>query len=354
MNTRNPSATPGSLMRQRLLRWYDRNRRDLPWRRTPDPYHIWVSEIMLQQTRVQAVIPYYERFLRRFPTVHSLAAAKEEDLLASWSGLGYYSRARNLQKAARAILREHGGCFPRDLSDALALPGIGRYTAAAVLSIAYDEPLAVLDGNVARVLARLFALAVDARAAKGQALLLHRAEALLSRRRPGDFNQALMELGATVCLPRQPRCRACPLVGSCLAYARDDVARFPSGRPKAKPVLRRFVAALIQNQAGRLLLVRRPRSANWLGGFWELPMWEQSAGSPSSHDGPLPPSPFVLERELGVVRHTITDNQLRVEVFAASLRGRRPPPRGKWIARERLGRHAITTITRKALALLSL
>jgi A/G-specific adenine glycosylase len=347
-------TNPASALRRQLLRWYDRNRRDLPWRRTRDPYRIWVSEIMLQQTRVQAVIPYYEKFLRRFPDIRSLAEAKEEELLACWSGLGYYSRARNLQKAAQAIVREHEGQFPRDLPAALALPGIGRYTAAAVLSIAYGIPLPVLDGNVARVLARFYALRVDARSASGRERLWQEADDLLSRRRPGDFNQALMELGAMVCLPQQPRCPSCPLRGGCLAYARDEVAKFPESRRKAPPVLRRYVAALVQDRTGRFLLVRRPRQAKWLSGFWELPMWEQgSSVPPFSENGKRTLAAVVLEKKLGTVRHTITDNRLQVEVFAAALGPRSKQPKGKWIAREHLGRYAVTTITRKALALLS-
>jgi len=347
-------TNPASVLRRQLLRWYDRNRRDLPWRRTRDPYRIWVAEIMLQQTRVQAVIPYYEKFLLRFPDIRSLAEAKEEDLLACWSGLGYYSRARNLQKAAQAIVQEHKSHFPRDLPAALALPGIGRYTASAVLSIAYGAPLPVLDGNVARVLARLRALPVNARSASGRERLWQEADTLLSRRRPGDFNQALMELGATVCLPKQPRCPSCPLVKSCLAYARDEVAKFPESRRKSLPVLRHYVAALVRDRTGRLLLVRRPRQAKWLSGFWELPMWEQGKSIPPfSENGKRTLAAVVLEKKLGTVRHTITDNRLRVEVFAAALRPHRKQPQGKWIAEERLGRYAVTTITRKAVALLS-
>src|SRR5580704_15833345 len=194
------------LFHRRLLAWYRRNKRDLDWRRTRDPYCIWVSEIMLQQTRVAAVIPYYRRFLARFPTVASLARAPLDDVLHHWAGLGYYSRARNLHLAAKQIVGRHGGEFPRKLEDALALPGVGRYTAAAVLSIAYDQPLAVLDGNVARVLARWGAIRGDLRQANRWAQLAAVSQQVLAASAPSDWNQAMMELGATVCTPTAPRC----------------------------------------------------------------------------------------------------------------------------------------------------
>jgi len=200
-------------LRQRLLGWFDRHRRDLPWRRTRDPYRIWLAEIMLQQTRVPVVVPYYERFIQSFPTVRKLARARLERVLGHWAGLGYYQRARHLHRAAKQLVREHGGRFPRTLGAALALPGVGAYTARAVLSIAYRQPTAVVDGNVARVLARVF-LRRDAdpdNRAAFQAL----ADRLVARRRPGDFNQALMELGSTVCLPRRPRLALSVLVPRC-------------------------------------------------------------------------------------------------------------------------------------------
>ena len=333
-----------ALVRRQLLRWYDRNRRDLPWRRTQDPYRIWVSEVMLQQTRVQAVIPYYERFLQEFPDMRALAAAQEEKVLACWSGLGYYSRARNLRKAARVIVRQHGGAFPRDLRQAEALPGVGRYTAAAVLSIAYAVPVPVLDGNVARVVSRLYAVRTDPKTPRGRAFLLQHAAGLLSPRRPGDFNQALMELGATVCLPQQPRCPACPLRRNCVAYRHGEVEKFPATPRKARPVRRHLVAALVRDPAGRWLLLRRPRAAARLGGFWEVPLWERS------EVGGAPPG-IVLKERLGNLRHTITNNRLEIEVFAAALTGRKAPPRARWIAPTALNRRAVTSVTRKALGL---
>ncbi|MGH9679363.1 MAG: A/G-specific adenine glycosylase, partial [Candidatus Acidiferrales bacterium] len=197
--------------RRRLLAWFAEQKRDLPWRRTKDPYRIWLSEIMLQQTRVAAVIPYYERFVAKFPSVRALARARTETVLRHWAGLGYYSRAKNLQCAAKEMIVQHGGAFPREFDRALALPGIGRYTGAAVLSIAYEEPLAVLDGNVARVLARIGAVRGDLRAPALWRSLEDAAQELLARNAPGDWNQAMMELGATLCTPKSPRCPECPV-----------------------------------------------------------------------------------------------------------------------------------------------
>jgi A/G-specific adenine glycosylase len=334
------------LVRRKLLRWYDRHRRDLPWRRAADPYRIWISEVMLQQTRVQAVIPYFRKFLQHFPNVKKLAAAPEQELLASWSGLGYYSRARNLQKAAQMIVEEHSGEFPRDLAAALRLPGIGRYTAAAVLSIAYGAPLAVLDGNVARVLARLCAVHADLKSTAGYRKLSSLAAGLLAPRRPGDFNQAMMELGATVCLPQQPRCDACPLAIDCVALRRNEVRRYPPLRPKKKPALRRYVAALIRDRAGRMLIVERPGSDGWMKGFWELPMWEPARES----------APEWLEsgRRLGSVRHSITTNRLEVAVFEASLCAGRPPRSYRWIDASEMDGQPLTTVTRKAFRMANL
>src|SRR5229473_188176 len=201
--------------RKQLLGWFRQFQRDLPWRRTRDPYRIWLSEIMLQQTRVAAAIPYYEMFLQRFPDVHTLAAAPQEEVLRFWSGLGYYSRARNLQKAAQQIVAKHGGKFPTRLEDTLALPGIGNYTAAAILSIAFGKKLAVLDGNVARVLARLGAIRGDVRESQRWQTLQDNANFFLDPDSPGDWNQAMMELGATLCTPKLPQCLLCPVAQFC-------------------------------------------------------------------------------------------------------------------------------------------
>jgi A/G-specific adenine glycosylase len=330
-------------IRRQLLLWYEGQRRDLPWRQTSDPYRIWTSEVMLQQTRVQAVVPYYKKFVLQFPNVRQLAKAPERTLLACWSGLGYYSRARNLQKAARRMVAEHGGQFPRNLAAALALPGVGEYTAAAVLSIAYGEPLPVVDGNVVRVLARLYGVRADPKTAGGKRLFQRLAGGLITSRRPGDFNQAMMELGATVCLPQQPQCNRCPVRRNCVAYRRSEVERYPFARRKLKPVLQRYTAAVVKDRAGRLLLVPRPNEEKWLAGFWELPMWEPGRSAP--------PLGLSLEQRLGTVRHSITDNRLVISVFGASVGALGSSPKRRWIAKEDFENIPITTITRKALVL---
>jgi A/G-specific adenine glycosylase len=218
--------------RRQLLGWFRQYRRDLPWRRTKDPYRIWLSEIMLQQTRVAAVIPYYERFLDRFPDIYALATAPQEEVLRLWSGLGYYSRARNLQRAAQEIVTKHGGVFPRDEKDALELPGIGSYTAAAILSIAYGARYAVLDGNVARVLARIFAVRGDLRDAKRWQSLQKSADGLLDPKSSGDWNQAMMDLGATLCTPQSPQCLLCPVTKFCQARKLGIAESLPAKRKK--------------------------------------------------------------------------------------------------------------------------
>ena len=216
----------------RLLAWFRTHRRELPWRASRDPYRIWVAEIMLQQTRIAAVIPYYDRFLRRFPDVRALARARQPEVLKFWSGLGYYSRARNLHSAAKTIVAKHNGEFPRDLEAALSLPGIGNYTAAAVLSIAYDEPFAVLDGNVARVLARLGAVRGDLREPRAWQNLSNAAQQLLARKAASDWNQSLMELGETICTPQSPQCAACPISRWCEAHAQGLANEIPAPRKK--------------------------------------------------------------------------------------------------------------------------
>src|ERR1700682_4070690 len=244
--------------RRRLLTWFSARKRDLPWRRTKDPYRIWLSEIMLQQTRVAAVVPYYESFLVRFPSLKALASARDEAVLSHWAGLGYYSRARNLLRAAQEIEARHGGRFPSEHDAALALPGIGRYTAAAVLSIAYDEPLAVLDGNVARVLARLGAVRGEPRAPAIWRKLDAVAQELLAHKVPGDWNQAMMELGATVCTPKWPKCAECPVAKWCRARKFGIAEQLPDARKKRASVQMSLAAAVLIDPRGRTFLVRNP------------------------------------------------------------------------------------------------
>jgi A/G-specific adenine glycosylase len=246
-------------LRKQLLRWFRHYQRELPWRRTKDPYRIWLSEIMLQQTRVAAVIPYYERFLARFPDVQTLAAAPQEEVLRLWSGLGYYSRARNLQSAAQEIVAKHDGVFPRDEKEALALPGIGRYTAAAILSIAYSAKHAVLDGNVARVLARIFAVQGDLRDAKRWKSLQQSADALLDQKSPSDWNQAMMELGATLCTPQSPQCLVCPVTQFCHARKLGIADSLPARRKKRATETITLAAAVLFDPRGRTLLLPPPQ-----------------------------------------------------------------------------------------------
>lgn len=320
--------------RRALLRWYDQNRRDLPWRRDRDPgsparpllerwgegpYRVWVSEIMLQQTRVAAVLDHYARFIERFPTVQSLAAAREASVLAAWSGLGYYHRARRMHQAARLIAKR--GSFPQTAEDWLELPGIGRYTAAAIASIAFGEPVAVVDGNVERVLQRL------TQAALGREAVWQKAQALIDRRRPGDFNQAMMELGATICTPRAPQCLICPLSRFC--QTRGEEKREPAAPRK----IREMNYALVRRKKS-VLLVRRPADASLMAGMWELP----SLG-PEQVNGDAP---------LLRVRHSITDTDYRISVYSlAPEQLQEFATDGKWFTLRRWEQLPLTGLTRK-------
>jgi A/G-specific adenine glycosylase len=260
-------------LREHLLAWFALHRRELPWRASRDPYRVWIAEVMLQQTRIAAVIPYYERFLARFPNVKELAEAPQREVLKMWSGLGYYSRARNLHAAAKRIVAEHGGVFPRELDAALALPGIGVYTAAAVLSIAYDVPLAVLDGNVARVLARINAIRGELRASENWAALGEIANECLVAERAGDWNQALMELGEVCCTPKSPTCLVCPVVHECKAYALGITGEIPEPRRKRATVTVKIAAAVLVDGRGRTLLVRDPGAHDdvLFSRMWQFP-----------------------------------------------------------------------------------
>lgn len=305
--------------RRRLLAWYDANARDLPWRKDRDPYRVWLSEIMLQQTRVAAVIEHYHEFLRRFPTVQKLALAREASVLAAWSGLGYYRRARMLHAAAKVIARERDGRFPQTAKEWQDLPGIGRYTSAAIASIAFGEPVAVVDGNVERVLQR-----VSGSLLAGEAVWSE-AEKLLDRAGPGDFNQAMMELGATVCTPRAPQCLTCPVLGMCAT--RGEMAGL------AKPVRqrKREVHYALDLRDGRVFLVQRPRNASLMAGMWELP----EIPAPEDHAKP------VL-----TVRHSITVTDYTVRVWHGNFSDRSI---GEWVRTDRLPRVALTGLARKIL-----
>jgi len=318
-----------------LLAWYNSGHRDLPWRRSRDPYRIWVSEIMLQQTRAQAVIPYYERFLARFPTVEALAAAKEEEVLALWSGLGYYTRARNLRRAAQQISAADG--FPREYHAIRTLPGVGDYTAAAIASIAFDLPHAVVDGNVMRVVARLENDASDIGSAVTRERFRQVAQAWLDPHHAGAFNQALMELGATVCLVRDPLCLLCPLASLCLAHQQGTPGQLPVKLRKTEPV-RLNGSLLILRQRGRVLLRKTEESSRRMAGFWELPT---PAQLPEARAGGT----------LGTFRHSITHHRYVFTVAEAVGHANGNSREGlfRWFAPAQLSRIPLSTIARKAL-----
>jgi A/G-specific adenine glycosylase len=321
-----PQSTPTFLsitlqrqFRKRMLAWYDLHQRDLPWRASRNPYRIWLSEIMLQQTRVAAVIQHYQEFLRRFPTVQKLAAAREPSVLAAWSGLGYYRRARMLHAATKVVVRQYGGEFPTTAEAWRALPGIGRYTAAAIASIAFDEPVAVVDGNVERVLQRVAGTRL---AGEG---LWETANALLDAKRPGDFNQAMMELGAVVCTPRAPACLTCPVVELCATRGELALTTKPAQQKK------REIHYALDRRDGEVFLIRRPSDASLMPGMWELPELTGLNGA----DNPS----FTL-------RHSITVTDYTVRVWHAAAESRVD---GKWIPLERLGKVALTGLARKIL-----
>jgi A/G-specific adenine glycosylase len=335
------SPAPVRRLRRELLAWFDANARDLPWRRSADPYHIWVSEIMLQQTRVTAVLDYYDRFLTLVPSVAALARAKEPDVLAAWSGLGYYRRAKLMHKAAQVVVRDYQGVLPRTSEELRQLPGVGEYTSSAIASIAFDEPVAVVDGNVERVLLRIFP--EDEEPASPSALakwLRGRAANLLDAQRPGDFNQAMMELGATVCLPKNPLCLQCPVQPFCATRGEHRV-------PPVKQMRTREIAyaLLRRNRSGvtQVLLERRPQSASLMPGMWELP--ELAIEEMQQND---------QERVEITLRHAITVTNYRVQVLSFSekeAKSRWPArdyPR-KWARSSELDTLPLTGLARKVL-----
>jgi A/G-specific adenine glycosylase len=277
LSDRSPTDAQRRTFRTDLLDWYDENKRSMPWREADDPYRIWVSEIMLQQTRVDTVRDYYPRFLEHFPTVEALAEADRDAVLKQWEGLGFYSRARHLHEAAQRVVDEHDGTVPDTMEAISDLKGIGPYTAAAVLSIAYEKPHAVLDGNVTRVLSRVFAVEEDATTTSAQRELRRLANELLDPERPGDFNQAMMELGALVCTPRTPHCDRCALASVCEAHAAGTEEDYPI-TPDSEPVPHHDIAVgLVFDGEGQLLIQRRP-DEGLLGGLWEFPGGKQEDG----------------------------------------------------------------------------
>ena len=312
---------------QKILTWYRTHARKLPWRGHVDPYAVWVSEIMLQQTRVETVLPYFENWLKRFPTIHALASADQQDVLNAWEGLGYYSRARNIHQAAKVILDQHNGHLPKNMGDLLKLPGIGRYTAAAIASIAFgcDEP--ALDGNIRRVLSRVFNLTVPARSTTGEKQLWALAHTHLPSGKAGDYNQAIMDLGATVCTPKAPDCPNCPVESICQAKALSIQEERPISIPKTKIPHHTVTAAVIQRGEKFMIVQRPPRGL--LGGMWEFPGGKREEGEELS---------ICLEREIleeleisiqigkpfGVYQHAFTHFRVTLHAFLCTLNGEQP------------------------------
>jgi A/G-specific adenine glycosylase len=330
-----PAGKDLTAFRSTLLRWFDENRRDLPWRENRDPYRIWLSEIMLQQTRVAAVLDYYRKFLKRFPNVQILAAASENAVLAAWSGLGYYRRARMLHKCAKELVEKRGGRFPQNADVLRGLPGIGRYTAAAIASIAFGKPVAVVDGNVERVLQRFTGIDLST------AETWQHAQSLLADTRPGDFNQAMMELGATICVPGEPRCLACPVRKWCVTQGKL-ARRETLSRQKRKQLW----CALEQRSsdgAGKIRLVQRSAKASLMPGMWELPQSSE------------PPQPSPDSAHWRTFRHSITVTDYTVHVLRntplkkVAWPDAPPTAKGKWIAIGRISQIPITGLTRKIL-----
>ena len=348
-------------IQERLTAWYRRCRRKMPWRGRKDPYAVWVSEIMLQQTQVKTVGPYYERFLKRFPDVKQLAKARPDDVLKAWEGLGYYSRARNLHRAAKRIGADHAGRLPKTVPELLDLPGIGRYTAGAIASIAFglDEP--VLDGNVTRVFCRLFRIRENPKKAETHRKLWTLARKSIPAGRAGVFNQALMDLGATVCIPRRPRCEDCPLANLCRARAKGDQYRLPARSP-AKPLPHYDVAAGVIRKKGRLLIDRR-NPEGLLGGLWEFPGGQCEPG-----ESPAEALVREVREELSIeirvlnplmtIKHAYTHFRITLHAFECEYVSGRPTRHQigcsafRWILPSELSRFAFPKANHKIIALL--
>jgi A/G-specific adenine glycosylase len=344
--------------RRRLRAWFDRNARDLPWRRTRDPYAVWLSEVMLQQTQVATVIPYFERFLKTFPTIESLARGDEHDVLRLWEGLGYYRRARQLHRAAQVIVAELGGQFPRELEKVRRLPGIGRYTAGAILSIAFDARQPILEANTVRLHSRLLAYRGHPTSAEGRALLWAMADAVLPQRNVGRFNQALMELGGQVCEPRQPHCHACPAAALCQANRQGLQAEVPAAKVKPRVEAVREAAVLVHRR-GRVLVLRWPEGRRWAG-LWDFPRFAVHAEQPAALRRELvenvrqltgvavSPGKRIKTLTHGVTRFRITLDCYQAEYVSCDGKSKAPTPmETRWLRPEALADYALNSTGRK-------
>jgi len=334
-------------VREKLLTWFDREGRDLPWRRTRDPYAIWVSEVMLQQTRVDTVIPYYERFMSSFPTAETLAEADEDIVLSHWSGLGYYRRARLLHRGVREVVAEYGGAVPEDAEARRGLPGVGRYTAGAIGSIAFDKEEAIVDGNVSRVLSRLFRIDTPLGVTDMTKRLWDEATHLVLGDRPGDHNQALMELGATVCTPNNPRCHSCPISADCEALRHDEVERLPVKRARKAPkqvTLAAVVAIRGRGADRKVWLIKGDQPL--FGGLWGVPMAEGDARA-ALHQAGL--QARLQTEPIGQVDHVLTHRRLRIDVFVASAARGTESKNGQLFTPASLQQVGVSTLTRKIL-----
>jgi A/G-specific adenine glycosylase len=356
-----------AFFRRRLLAWFARHKRDLPWRREPrDPYHVWLSEIMLQQTQVATVIPYYERWLVRFPTLVALAQARLDDVLKMWEGLGYYSRAHNLHRAARVVVNELGGRVPSVVDELLKLPGIGRYTAGAIASLAYQQRAPILDGNVTRVLSRVYALVGDVKSPAMVKELWRLSEALLPARRVGEFNEAMMELGAMICTPRSPNCSACPLNTLCIAYAKGTPEAYPAKSARHARPHKDVATAVIVDNTDHYLIAQR-LAHGLLGSLWEFPGGEVTLSSSNGISAQL--ADILLAQTglrldiqdsqfIGQVRHGFTHFELTRHVALVSVPARQPKlHKGeqyqglRWVSRKGLQELALARSDHKILQL---